>query len=110
MESAELQAAHQTTLLTHGKLNRPVSASCRWLFARLLLWFPVLRKTCWHSPSVYLLPWLLKLSVARQQNKWEENCAQIDPLFAQSSSKYRPEVAQHEWSEIWKEEQEHGAK
>lgn len=31
------------------------------------------------------------------------NCAQIDPLFVQPSSKYRPEVAEEEWSEIWRE-------
>lgn len=29
---------------------------------------------------------------------------QIDPLFVQSSSKYRPGVAQREPSEIWREE------
>lgn len=61
-------------------------------------------KTWSHSPRVYLLHWLLKLSAARQQNEWEENCAQIDSLFVQSSSKYRPEVARHECSEIWEEE------
>lgn len=77
------------------------SPHCLWL--RLWLWLPVMWKTCSHSPTVYLLHRLLKLSAAWQQNEWEENCAQIDPLFVQWSSKYRPEVAQHEWSEIWRE-------
>lgn len=54
-------------------------------------------------PAVYLLQWLLKLSAAWHQDEWGENCAQIDPLFVQSSSKYRPEVARHECSEIWRE-------
>ena len=77
------------------------SPHCLWL--RPWLWLPVMWKTCSRSPTVYLLHRLLKLSAAWQQNEWEENCAQIDPLFVQWSSKYRPEVAQHEWSEIWRE-------
>ncbi len=96
---------------THDNLFKveEIKTKCSCMFVSppcpLCLWLQltVMWQTRSHSPTVYLLHWLLKLSATWQQNEWEENCAQIDPPFVQSSSKYRPEVAEHEWSEIWEE-------